>query len=131
MAALPRILDRFPVDNVLWSGNLDASYSAEELDRWLAAQRYPGHHCLCRRRAGPRGRRPAWRCSSVSPRGAVLLVEWQGFRPLLPVGMNFDTLSRTGERQSHRPGDSPAAGRFGLRPLQSTRVDQCPAPPGG
>jgi competence protein ComEC len=29
---------------------------------------------------------------SVSPRGAVLLVEWQGFRALLPVGMNFDTL---------------------------------------
>ncbi|MGA2698677.1 MAG: amino acid permease [Methanoregula sp.] len=30
---------------------------------------------------------------SVSPRGAVLLVEWQGFRALLPVGMNFDTLA--------------------------------------
>jgi beta-lactamase superfamily II metal-dependent hydrolase len=30
---------------------------------------------------------------SVSPRGAVLLVEWQGFRALLPVGMNLDTLA--------------------------------------
>jgi beta-lactamase superfamily II metal-dependent hydrolase len=30
---------------------------------------------------------------SVTPRGAVLLVEWQGFRALLPVGMNFDTLT--------------------------------------
>ena len=30
---------------------------------------------------------------SVSPRGAVLLVEWKGFRALLPVGMNFDTLA--------------------------------------
>jgi len=29
----------------------------------------------------------------VSPRGAVLLVEWQGFRALLPVGMNLDTLA--------------------------------------
>ncbi len=29
----------------------------------------------------------------MSPRGAVLLVEWQGFRALLPVGMNFDTLA--------------------------------------
>ncbi len=25
VAALPRILDRFPVENVLWAGNLDAS----------------------------------------------------------------------------------------------------------
>jgi len=30
---------------------------------------------------------------SVSPRGAVLLVEWQGFRALLPVGMSFDNLA--------------------------------------
>ncbi|MCX6034174.1 MAG: hypothetical protein NTV38_04240, partial [Chloroflexi bacterium] len=30
---------------------------------------------------------------SLSPRGAVLLVEWQGFRALLPVGLNFDTLT--------------------------------------
>ena len=26
----------------------------------------------------------------VSPRGAVLLVEWDGFRLLLPMGVNFD-----------------------------------------
>ncbi|MCX6035200.1 MAG: ComEC/Rec2 family competence protein, partial [Chloroflexi bacterium] len=41
VAALPRILDRFPVENVLWAGNLDASWSAGELDRWLADNETP------------------------------------------------------------------------------------------
>jgi beta-lactamase superfamily II metal-dependent hydrolase len=30
---------------------------------------------------------------AVSPRGAVLLIEWQGFRALLPIGMNFDIMT--------------------------------------
>ncbi len=91
VAALPRILDRFPVENVLWAGNLEASYSAGELDRWLAdnatpvTRAYPGA-------ALDLGDGARLEVRSVSPRGAVLLVEWQGFRALLPVGMNFDTL---------------------------------------
>jgi competence protein ComEC len=92
VAALPRTLDRFPVENVLWAGNLDASWSAGELDRWLADNRTPVTH------ASPGavldlGLGARLEVRSVSPRGAVLLVEWQGFRALLPVGMNFDTLT--------------------------------------
>jgi beta-lactamase superfamily II metal-dependent hydrolase len=30
---------------------------------------------------------------NVSPRGAVLLVEWQNFRALLPIGMNLEPLA--------------------------------------
>ena len=90
VAALPRILDRFPTENVLWAGNLDASYSAGELERWLADHETPVTH------ATPGavldlGEGARLEVRSVSPRGAVLLVEWQGFRALLPVGMNFDT----------------------------------------
>ncbi|MBE3067240.1 MAG: ComEC/Rec2 family competence protein, partial [Chloroflexi bacterium] len=82
VAALPRILDRFPTENVLWAGNLDASYSAGELDRWLADNETPVTRAL----PGAvldlgEGARLEFR--SVSPRGAVLLVEWQGFRALL------------------------------------------------
>jgi len=92
VAALPRILDRFPVENVLWAGNLGASYSAGELDRWLADNETPVTH------AYPGavldlGEGARLEVLSVSPRGSVLLVEWQGFRALLPVGMNFDTLT--------------------------------------
>jgi competence protein ComEC len=92
VAALPRILDRFPVENVLWAGNIDASWSSGELDRWLAASgtpvtpAYPGA-------ALDLGAGARLEVRSVSPRGAVLLVEWQGFRALLPVGLNLDTLT--------------------------------------
>jgi competence protein ComEC len=91
VAALPRVLDRFPPQNVLWAGNIEASWSAGELDRWLAANRipvtpaYPGA-------ALDLGEGARLEVLSLSPRGAVLLVEWQGFRALLPVGMNLDTL---------------------------------------
>ncbi len=92
VAALPRTLDRFPVDNVLWAGNTDASWSAEELNRRLADHEtpvtlaFPGAVLDL-------GDGAILEVHSVSPRGAVLLVEWQGFRALLPVGMNFDTLA--------------------------------------
>jgi len=92
VAALPRLLDRFPMGNVLWAGNLDASYSSGELDRGLAANETPVTSAY----AGAvldLGLGARLEVCSVSPRGAVLLVEWQGFRALLPVGMNFDTLT--------------------------------------
>jgi beta-lactamase superfamily II metal-dependent hydrolase len=92
VAALPRILDRFPVGNVLWSGNLDASFSAEDLDRWLADSSTP----VIPAYAGAEldlGDGARLTVRMVSARGAVLLVEWQGFRLLLPVGINFDTLT--------------------------------------
>ena len=53
VAALPRDLDLFPPDNVLWAGNPDASYSAEQLNLWLTEPCHPGHACLQRRRPRP------------------------------------------------------------------------------
>jgi competence protein ComEC len=102
VAALPRILDRFPVENVLWAGNLDASWSAGELERWLADNETPVTPAF----PGAvldlgEGARMEFR--SVSPRGAVLLVEWQGFRALLPVGMNFDALTELDDGKNVGP----------------------------
>jgi competence protein ComEC len=92
VASLPRIFDRFPLENVLWAGNLDASWSAGELDRWLADNRTPVTPAFPGA-ALDLGDGIRLEVRSVSPRGAVLLVEWQGFRALLPVGLNFDTLA--------------------------------------
>jgi competence protein ComEC len=92
VAALPSILDRFPVGNVLWAGNMDASYSAEAVAGWLTDNATP----VTLAYAGAAldlGKGARLETLAVSPRGAVLLVEWQGFRALLPVGMNFDTLT--------------------------------------
>jgi competence protein ComEC len=91
VAALPRILDRFPVENVLWSGNLYASYSARELNRWLINHQVPITHAS----AGfslDLGEGARLEVCSVSTRGALLLVSWQGFRALLPIGINFDDI---------------------------------------
>jgi len=90
VAALTRILDRFPPENVLWAGNLDASWSAGELNRWLADNKTPVTPAFPGAKLDL-GQGIRLEVRSVSPRGAVLLVEWQGFRALLPVGLNFDT----------------------------------------
>ena len=81
-----------PGGAVLWAGNPDASYSAEQISHWLTTHATPVTPAF----AGAvldLGRGARLEVRSVSPRGAVLLVEWQGFRALLPVGMNFDTLA--------------------------------------
>ena len=92
VAALPRDLDLFPPDNVLWAGSPDASYSAGQLSLWLTNNATPITPAYLDA-ALDLGQGATLKVASVSPRGAVLLVEWQGFRALLPVGMNFDTLA--------------------------------------
>ncbi len=94
VAALPRILDRVSVGNVLWSGNLDASFSAGEIDRWFAANQTPVTSATPGA-ALDLGEGARLEVQSVTPRGAILLVEWGGFRALLPLGIDLDTLTKT------------------------------------
>ena len=92
VAALPAILDRFQIDNVLWAGNLDASRSAEAVVKWLTNKATPVTPAYDGA-ALDLGKGAKLKVLATSPRGAVLLVEWQGFRALLPLGMNLDTLT--------------------------------------
>jgi len=94
VAALPRTLDRFPVTNALWSGPVAASYGAGQLDGWLSADSVPVTQAY-EGAALDLGEGARLEVSSISSLGSVLLVEWQGFRALLPIGMNLDTLSAT------------------------------------
>ncbi|MBN2386330.1 MAG: ComEC/Rec2 family competence protein [Anaerolineales bacterium] len=92
VASLVRTLDRFPPAQVLWSGQVEASSSARQLDRWLADHGTPVHFAA----AGDAldlGAGARLRVLSVTPRGAVLLLEWGEFRLLLPSGANFDSLA--------------------------------------
>ncbi len=91
VAALPRILERYPPQRVLWSGNVDASFSSRQLDTLLAEGGIP----IVNAEPGQRlelGDEAFLEVKTVGPRGSVLLLEWRDFRALLPVGMSAKTL---------------------------------------
>jgi competence protein ComEC len=91
VASLPRVLERYPPQSVLWSGNVQASYSAEQMDKYLAANGIP----IVYAEAGQRldlGDGAFIEVQSVGSRGSVLLVQWKDFRALLPIGMDAGTL---------------------------------------
>jgi competence protein ComEC len=94
VAALPRTLERVPPGDVLWAGNVEASYSSASLDRWLADRSVP----VTRLEPGMAldlGAGARLTVQTVTTRGAILLIEWDGFRLLLPIGQNFDSLDKS------------------------------------
>lgn len=89
--ALPRVVERFPPEMVLWAGERRTSFAArsllETLNRMeLAPVEAQAGHIL------DLGDGAALKVLGVGRRGSVLLLEWRNFRALLPVGMDFDTL---------------------------------------
>ncbi len=91
VAALPRSLERFPPRQVLWSGNREASRAARRLEKYLVQAEIP----LTDAKKGQvldLGEDISLRIQAASARGSVLLLEWESFRALLPIGMDFDDL---------------------------------------
>lgn len=91
VAALPRVIERYPPDAVLWSGNREASFSSRVLNEYLSLQALPVAD------AEPEqvldlGNGATLSVVTSGPRGAILLLEWDNFRALLPVGMSFEAL---------------------------------------
>jgi competence protein ComEC len=116
VGALPRMLEHFPPQAVLWAGKVESSYSARQLDEWLADQP------ITLTRAVPGsgldlGQGARLTVLATGPRGAVLLVEWGGFRALLPIGMNFDTLEELKNGQAIGPVTALLLADSGYAPL--------------
>jgi competence protein ComEC len=91
LAALPRVVERYPPENVLWSGNVQGSFSAQVLDKFFADENIP----VSRAEVGQRlelGRGIFIEVQAVGPRGSVLLIQDGNFRALLPIGVSEDTL---------------------------------------
>jgi competence protein ComEC len=102
VAALPRVIERYPPDAVLWSGNTQASFSSRVLNEYLSLQD------ILVTNAEPEqildlGEGASMRVLTTGPRGAVLLLEWQSFRALLPIGMSFEALDELQEGASVGP----------------------------
>lgn len=91
IASLPRLLPRYPPENVLWAGNEQASFSSQDLRQWLADHSIPVTQAETDQTLDL-GKGATLKVVDVSSRGATLLIEWDGFRALLPIGENFDTL---------------------------------------
>ena len=91
VAALPRVIERYPPDAVLWSGNTQASFSSGVLNEYLSVSDIQVIN------AEPEqslqlGNGTTLRVLTAGPRGAILLLEWKNFRALLPIGMSFEAL---------------------------------------
>ncbi len=93
VASLPRVVERYPPRNVLWGSKEQGSFSSRRLDEWLTEQSIP----ITKAKQGQTfdlGQGATLKILSISSRGTTMLIEWQGFRALLPVGENFDTLDQ-------------------------------------
>ena len=91
LAALPRVVERYPPENVLWSGNVQASFSAQALDKYFAEQAIP----ISLAEAGQKlelGGGASVEVQAVGPKGSVLLIQYKNFRALLPIGLSAGTL---------------------------------------
>lgn len=90
LAALPRLVERYEPQNVLWAGNVQASFSARLLDEYFAQNSIPVH----RAEVGQRlelGEGSFIEVQAEGPRGAVLLIQYKNFRALLPIGVDSST----------------------------------------
>lgn len=91
VAALPRVIERYPPDAVLWSGNEQGSFSSRVLDEYLTLQSIP----VTMAEEGQildLGDGATLKILTTGSRGSVILIEWKNFRALLPVGMSFEAL---------------------------------------
>ncbi|WKZ37219.1 MAG: ComEC/Rec2 family competence protein [Anaerolineales bacterium] len=87
LAALPRVVEIYPPENVLWSGNTQASFSAQRLDEFFALNGIP----VTRAEAGQKlvlGENSFIEIQATGPRGSVVLIQHGGFRALLPIGLS-------------------------------------------
>jgi len=116
VASLPRLLDRFPPSNVLFGAPEQASYSSTALMEQLVA----GELSLQRAERGQKlhlGDGAVLEVLDVSSRGTTLLLEWNTFRMLLPIGANLDALAALDDGAEIGPVNVLLLAQSGYAPL--------------
>ena len=91
IGALPRTVERFPPDQVLWAGSKAGTYSARELRRVLAKNQIP-YISAESGQSLELGAGAKLEVLKVCSRGAVMQLRWGKFSAFLPVGMDFETM---------------------------------------
>jgi competence protein ComEC len=90
LSALPRVVERYPPESVLWSGNVQASFSSQTLDQYFAENEIP----VIRAETGQKlelGDGSFIEVQAAGPRGSVLFIQYKNFRALLPIGVSEGT----------------------------------------
>jgi competence protein ComEC len=87
ISALPRLLERYPPENVLWSGSDQATSAARTLQATFAQNRVP----VTQAQAGQEldlGAGAKLKVAANGEQGSLMLLEWKNFRALLPIGLD-------------------------------------------
>ncbi|MGE5073448.1 MAG: ComEC/Rec2 family competence protein, partial [Anaerolineae bacterium] len=116
VGALPRVLPRYPPQHVLVAGNPGSSFSSRTVVQWLDAQGIP----ITQADKGQLldlGGGALLRVIDVSTRGATILVTWNEFHLLLPIGANLDTLDALKQGAAVGPVEVISLAQSGYAPL--------------
>ncbi len=102
IGALPRTLERFPPDNVLWAGPDSPSRGADYLRKAITELEIPfilaeSGHTL------DLGDGVTLSVLTAGKRGAIILIEWDHFRALIPLGVHEDDFDSLRMGQSISP----------------------------
>jgi competence protein ComEC len=116
VAALPRLLPRFPPAHVLLGANEQGSFSSRAVMQWLADASVPVQEAKVGQSLDL-GSGAVLKVIDLSTRGATLLVEWNTFRALLPIGETFDTVDRLQYGTAVGPVDVLSLAQSGYAPL--------------
>ena len=85
-------MERFSPANVLWAGNMSGTHSAADLQTRLIALGIPINTMLAGQSLDL-GSGVTLQVLSTNLKGALLLLEWNNFRMLLPMGLDFDSIN--------------------------------------
>jgi competence protein ComEC len=92
------VLDRYKVGNVLWAGPRQGSFASRELESRLLQQGVAVEKAAAGQVLDLGGGAELI-ILGVCQRGAVLLLEWENFRVLLPMGIDFELLENLEREQ--------------------------------
>ena len=115
-AALVGAVRRFPPQQVLWAGPSSASRQVRFLQRTLAEDRIPVND-LKEGQVLDLGQGAALEVLAVGNRGATLLLSWDDFRMLLPLGIDFEGMEQLGMGEEVGPVSALMLAESGYAPI--------------
>jgi beta-lactamase superfamily II metal-dependent hydrolase len=116
LAGVSDNIERFMPANILWSGNTDASRSSRELQVTINKLSIPTSLMLPGQSLDLDSGAHL-EVLSTNARGAVLFLEWEDFRMLLPMGMDFNTLDSLRHNMAMRNVSAMLLPESGYAPL--------------